>query len=34
MKKGDVYEIKNSEQLIFLVVNTRKRKNVENTNVE
>ena len=34
MEKGDISEIKNSEQLIFLVVNTPKRKNVENTNVE
>ena len=34
MDKGDISEIKNSEKLIFLVVNTPKRKKVENTNVE
>ena len=33
MEKGDISKIKNSEQLIFLVVNTLKRKNVENKNV-
>ena len=34
MEKGDIFEIKNSEQLIFLVVNKPEQKNFENKNVE
>ena len=34
MEIGDIFEIKKSEQLIFLLVNIPKRKNVENTNAK